>query len=171
MASQQPNTYIELEYLNVIYPVQQMEASHRKRVRKHVMNRYWKTRKIHARSPTLSEDRQLLLLQTPPECVCHGLESNENIEPRKFCRWCGGGVSLRSNEKGALPRLEIQRNPGKSTATMTVTYNGTDELSTLLERRNPRHRLGDGDRDPFSSLPVSTEQDSDMLQMLLRHCK
>jgi len=86
MPSQQPNTYIELEFLNVIYPVQQMEASHLKRVRKHVMNRYWQTRKIHARLSTLSEDRQLLVLQAFPERVCHGLESNENIESRKFSR-------------------------------------------------------------------------------------
>jgi hypothetical protein len=171
MSSQQPNKYIELEFLNVIYPVQQMEASHRKRVRTHVMNRYWQTRKIHARSFTLSEDRQLRLLQTSPGCVCHGLGSTENRETRKSCRRCGGGFSLRSIERIALPRLEMQRNPRKRTATITGTYNGTDELSTLLERRNPRDRLGDGDRDPFSSLPVSTGQDSGMLQMLLRHCK
>src|SRR5450756_1446251 len=99
MASQQSHEYIELEFLNVIYPVQHKEAAYRKKVRKHVMNQYWQARKIRTCSFSLPGDRQLRPFRTPPGCVCHGLGYTEGGETRKSCQQCGGGFSLRSKEK------------------------------------------------------------------------
>jgi hypothetical protein len=86
---------------------------------------------------------------------------------------CGRGrdVSLRLPAEGITRRWEVNRGPvGKSTVAQAGDCGGANNI-TALELVNPRVLLRAGDRDPFSSFPVSTGQDSGLIEMLLRNCK
>jgi hypothetical protein len=171
MAVQEPKKYPELEFLNITNPVQRQDAAHQKKARKHAISHYWQARKDLARSFALPVDRQLLPFPTPPGCVCHGLGYIENEGSRKPCVQCGRDVSLQLHVEGNARRWEANSGPGKkSTVAQTGDCSGADEFSAL-ELGNPRVLLGAGDRDPFSSFPIPTEQDSGLIEMLLRNCK
>jgi hypothetical protein len=171
MAAQQPKNRTELEFLNITNPVQRQDKANQKKVRKRAISHYWQARKDLARSLTIPVDRQLRPFPISSECVCHGLGYIENGGSRKPCLHCGGDVSLRLHAKGNTRRWEANSNPGeKSMATQASDAGGADGFSAL-ELGNPRVLLGAGDRDPFSSFPIPTGQDSGLTEMLLRHCK
>jgi hypothetical protein len=170
MATQQPKNSTELEFLNITNPVQSRDKAYQKKVRKNAISHYWQARKDLARLFALPVDRQLRPLPTSSGCVCHGLGYIENRGSRKPCLQCGRNMSLRLHAKGHARRWEANSSSGeKSTVTQASDCGGADEISAL-ELGNPRVLLGAGDRYPFSSFPISTGQDSGLIEMLLRNC-
>jgi hypothetical protein len=171
MARQQPKKYTQLEFLNITNPAQRQDGAHQKKVRKHAISHYWQARKDLSRIFSLPVDRQSREFQTSPGCVCHGLKYIENGGSRKPCLPCRGDLTLRLDAKGDARRWEANRNLGeKSMVTQASGAGGADRFPAL-ELGNPRVLLGAGDRDPFSSFPIPTGQDSGLTEMLLRHCK
>jgi hypothetical protein len=57
----------------------------------------------------------------------------------------------------------------KGMVTQAGDRGGTGEFSALVLEN--QRRLGAGDRDPFSSFPILTGQDSALIEMLLQHCE
>ena len=171
MARQQPKNHIDFEFLTITNPVQSQDAAHQKKVRKKAAGHYWRARNDLARQFTIPVDRQWRPFQKSPGCVCHGLGYIENGGTRKPCLQCGCDVSLRLLAEGNACCGEVNGSPGEeSTAVQAGDGGGAEEFSAL-ELESPRVLLGAGDRDPFSSFPVSTGQDSGLTEMLLRHCK
>jgi hypothetical protein len=168
---QQPKNDIELEFLNITNPVQRQDTAHQKKVRKNAISHYWQARKDLARSFTIPVHRQLRPFPTSPGCVCHGLGYIVNGGSKKPCLQCGRDVSLRLHAEGNASHLEVNSSPGgKSTVAQAGDCSGANDIKAL-ELGNPRALLKAGDRDPFSSFPVSTGQDSGLIEMLLRNCR
>jgi hypothetical protein len=166
MIPQQSKKYIELEFLNVTNPVQRKDAAHRKRVRKHVMKQSWQARKSNARSITLPGHHQVHFYDTSSACLNHELGCIDNNGTRKRCPNCPGCFPARHAEY-CPRRLEVSNAGGMAMVTHAGDRCGADEFLELRDRR----RLGAGDRDPFSSFPISNDQDNGVVEMLLRHCK
>jgi hypothetical protein len=171
MAGQQPKNDIELEFLNITNPVQRQDTAHQRKVRKNAINHYWQARKDLARSFTIPVHRQLRPFPTSPGCVCHGLGYIENGGSRKPCLQCGRDVSLRLHAEGNARRWEVNNSSGGKSTVAQAGDCGVPNDITALELGNPRVLLGAGDRDPFSSLPVSTGQDRGLIEKLLGNCK
>ena len=171
MAGQQPKNDIELEFLNITNPVQRQDTAHQRKVRKNAINHYWQARKDLARSFTIPVHRQLRPFPTSPGCVCHGLGYIENGGSRKPCLQCGRDVSLRLHAEGNARRWEVNNSSGGKSTVAQAGDCGVPNDITALELGNPRILLRAGDRDPFSSFPVSTGQDRGLIEKLLRNCK
>jgi hypothetical protein len=171
MAAQQPKNRTELEFLNITNPMQRQDKANQQKVRKRAIRHYWQARKDLTRPLTIPADRQLRPFPPSSECVCHGFGYIENGGSRKPCLPCGGDLTLRLDAKGDARRWEANRNLGeKGMVTQASVAGGADRFSAL-ELGNPRVLLGAGDRDPFSSFPIPTGQNSGLTEMLLRHCK
>jgi hypothetical protein len=160
----------ELQFLNITNPVQAKSVANKKKVRTHVRNFYWQARKdpALAKSATLSSPRQLRPLKLSHRCVCPRPRSSETRVTIKHCPKCGGDVSARTNADDSR-FSEMSRVEDGLTVTQAGKSGEVDDFSSL-ELANPR-TLGAGDRDPFSSLSVSTGQESGTVEMLIRHCK
>jgi len=167
----QSETRTELQFLNITNPVQSKSVANKKKVRTHVRNVYWQARKdpAPAKSVTLPAPRQLRPLKLSHRCVWHGPECFETRVTIKHCLKCGGDVSARI--KADLSRyVEVSRVEDEVMMVTQAGKSGEVDDFSALELVNPR-TLGAGNQDPFSSLSVSTGQNSGTVEMLIRHCK
>lgn len=163
----QSKTRTELQFLNITNPVQSKSVANKKKVRTHVRNAYWQARKDPAppKTVTLPGPRQLRPLKISRRCVCHAPGFLKTRVTIKHCPKCGGDVSARIKADVEVTRVEDEL----TVVTQACRPSEVDDFSTL-ELVNPR-TLGAGDQDPFSSLSVSTGQNSGTVEMLIRHCK
>ena len=162
---ERPQLKSTLNFINVTNPVQSKSATNKKRVRTHVQNVYWKTRKDQFRTRSTAapglRPLQLRTLETSRRCECQALMRAEAEVATLHFPGCGGRVPLPRGLGSDVVRSSV-----------VAQARGSPELNDFFSPDlvySPT--LGAGNHDPFSSFPMSTVEDSSTIGMLISNCK
>ena len=159
-----------IQFINTFFPTRPSGATYRRRVRRHVINRSWQVRKDQARSLTFPGNRPLRAFEPRPTCRCYQPGNGKNVA-RESCLHCQSDLFSSRMEPCNPYRVEANGDfKGEGSVALAGECNVTEEGSAL-EPGNPRNLLGSGDRDPFSSFPISAGPNHRRIEMLLHHCE